>query len=70
LRARAKRAGYRLQSDHFRPTFSLIDDRLGAPIADLDHVGLGEIADALDVALTRERAAKWRRRQARNGADK
>ena len=49
LRGRARRAGYRIQSDHGGVgTYSLIDAKLGLPI--LDHVAFGEIAKAVETA--------------------
>jgi hypothetical protein len=49
LRSRARRAGYRIQADHGQAgTFSLFDARLHLPIAGLDHVGLAEIARAVE----------------------
>ena len=62
IRALARRVGYRLQTDRFRSaTFSLFDEKIGAPIAGLDHVGLGEIVHALDQAHAEVRATEKRR---------
>jgi hypothetical protein len=49
LRGRAKRFGYRIASDRYSDTFSLIDGRTGLPLAALDHVGLHTIADVIEV---------------------
>jgi hypothetical protein len=48
LRARAKRAGYQIACDRYAQSFSLIDARLRVPLQGLDHVGLGEIARAIE----------------------
>ena len=49
LRARARRAGYRIQTDHGDSrTFSLFDARLHVPLVGLDHVSLAEIARAIE----------------------
>jgi hypothetical protein len=50
LRRRAKRLGYRIASDRYSDTFSLIDGRTGLPLAALDHVGLHTIADVIETA--------------------
>jgi hypothetical protein len=50
LRARAKRAGYQVARDRYSNTFSLIDARLRVPLAGFDHVGLPEIARAVEAA--------------------
>jgi hypothetical protein len=50
LRRRAKRVGYRISRDPYSATFSLIDARLRIPLLGLDHVGLSEIARAVQAA--------------------
>jgi hypothetical protein len=50
LRRRAKRVGYHISRDHYAETFSLVDARLRIPLLGLDHVGLSEIANAIEVA--------------------
>jgi hypothetical protein len=50
LRSRARRAGYRVARDRYAGTFSLIDARLRLPLLGLDHVGLSEIANAVESA--------------------
>jgi hypothetical protein len=50
LRSRAKRAGYRIARDRYTETYSLIDARLHIPLLGLDHVGLPEIANAIEAA--------------------
>jgi hypothetical protein len=50
LRSRARRKGYRIQTDRCGgETFSLFDARLRVPLAGLDHVGLAEIARAVEI---------------------
>lgn len=51
LRARVRRQGYRIAHDHYASTFSLMNGRLRGPLHGLDHVGLGDIANAIDGAL-------------------
>jgi hypothetical protein len=50
LRRRAKSVGYRIARDRYGETFSLIDARLRIPLLGLDHVGLPEIAHAIQAA--------------------
>ena len=50
LRSRARRSGYRVARDRYANTFSLIDARLHVPLLGLDHVGLPEIAHAVEAA--------------------
>ena len=50
LRSRAKAAGYRIARDRYAETYSLIDARLRIPLLGLDHVGLPEIAQAVQAA--------------------
>ena len=50
LRCRAKRAGYCIARDRYAETYSLIDARLRIPLLGLDHVGLPEIAHAIQAA--------------------
>jgi len=49
LRQRAKRLGYRIASDRYSETYSLIDARTGLPLTALDHVALNAIADVIEV---------------------
>ena len=49
LRSRARRCGYRIASDRYSETYSLIDARTGLPLAALDHVALHTIADVIEV---------------------
>ena len=46
---RAKRVGYRIARDRYAETYSLIDARLSVPPLGFDHVGLPEIANAIEV---------------------
>jgi hypothetical protein len=48
LRQRAKRLGYRIASDRYSETYTLIDARTGLPLAPLDHVALHTIADVIE----------------------
>jgi hypothetical protein len=48
LRARAKRAGYRVTWDRYRQTYSLVDAQLCRPLLGLDHVALSAIVDAVE----------------------
>jgi hypothetical protein len=48
LRWRAKRVGYCIERDRYAETFSLVDVRLRIPLLGLDHVGLPEIANAIE----------------------
>jgi hypothetical protein len=48
LRRRAKRLGYRIASDRYSDTYSLIDAQTGLPMAALDHVALHTIADVIE----------------------
>jgi hypothetical protein len=50
LRERARRAKYLIAADHYTGTFSLIDARLRRPLVGLEHVGLPEIANAIEAA--------------------
>ena len=50
LRSRAKAAGYRIARDRYAETYSLIDAGLRIPLLGLDHVGLPEIAHAIQTA--------------------
>ena len=50
LRRRAKIAGYHIARDRYAETFSLVDARLRIPLLGLDHVGLSEIATAVEAA--------------------
>ena len=50
LRRRAKLAGYRVARDRYAETYSLVDARLHIPLLGLDHVGLPEIANAIEAA--------------------
>lgn len=64
LRSRARRAGYRVAADRYAPTFSLVDARLRRPLLGLDHVGLNDIARAVEVIqATRPINARVRRRR-------
>jgi hypothetical protein len=54
LRSRARRVGYRIARDRYGETFSLIDDRLCVPLLGLDHVGLIDIAHAIETARKSE----------------
>jgi hypothetical protein len=48
LRERARCAGYLIAADYCTGTFTLVDARLRLPILGLDHVGLPEIARAIE----------------------
>ena len=48
LRESARRAGYLISHDRCTETFSLVDARLHLPLLGLDHVGLPEIARAIE----------------------
>ena len=48
LRARAKRLGYRITSDRWSGTHSLIDAQTGLPLTKLDHVALITIANVIE----------------------
>jgi hypothetical protein len=50
LRSRAKRHGYRISYDRNIGAFTLVDCRLHRPILGLEHVGLVEIANAVEAA--------------------
>jgi hypothetical protein len=50
LRQRAKRLGYRILSDRYAETFSLIDAKLNLPISGLEHVAIHIIANVLEAA--------------------
>ena len=49
LRERARYAGYLLAADRCTGTFTLVDARLRLPLLGLDHVGLPEIAHAIEI---------------------
>jgi hypothetical protein len=53
LRSRAKQVGYCIARDRYAETFSLVDARLRIPLLGLDHVGLNEIANAIEAAQSR-----------------
>ena len=53
LRERAKRLGYRIQTDRYSKTHSLIDAQTGLPLTNLDHVQLVVIADVIEEVRTR-----------------
>jgi hypothetical protein len=48
LRQRANRLGYRIFSDRYAETYSLIDAKLHLPVSGLEHVGLAMIANAIE----------------------
>jgi hypothetical protein len=48
LRGRARRDGYLIAADYCTGTFTLVDARLRLPLLGLDHVGLPEIAHAIE----------------------
>jgi len=48
LRERARCSGYLIAADYCTGTFTLVDARLRLPILGLDHVGLPEIARAIE----------------------
>jgi hypothetical protein len=48
IRERARRAGYQIAADYCTGTFTLVDSRLRLPLLGLDHVGLAEIARAIE----------------------
>jgi hypothetical protein len=48
LRSRAKRRGYRISYDRNTGAFTLVDSHLRRPIVGLEHVGLPEIANAIE----------------------
>jgi hypothetical protein len=50
LRKRARRAGFRIVTDRYTGTFTLIDARLGLPIGELEHVSLVTVANAVEAA--------------------
>jgi hypothetical protein len=50
LRRRAKCVGYCIARDRYAETFSLVDARLRIPLLGLDHVGLNQIANAIEAA--------------------
>ena len=47
---RARRQVYRIARGHYASKFSLMDARLRGSLHKLDHVGLGEIANAIQLA--------------------
>ena len=49
LRERARCAGYLVAADRCTGTFTLVDARLRLPLLGLDHVGLPEIAHAIEI---------------------
>jgi hypothetical protein len=53
LRGRAKRLGYRIQTDRYSKTHSLIDAQTGLPLTNLDHVPLIAIANVIEEVRTR-----------------
>jgi hypothetical protein len=48
LRQRARRLDYRIASDRYADTYSLIDAKLQLPVSGLEHVGLATIANAIE----------------------
>jgi hypothetical protein len=48
IRERARRHGYLLSTDYTTSAFTLVDANLRLPILGLDHVGLPEIACAIE----------------------
>jgi hypothetical protein len=48
LRGRAKRLGYRIATDRYSGTHSLIDAKTGLPLTNLDHVALIAIANVVE----------------------
>ena len=57
LRQTARRAGYLIAADYTTDTFTLVDARLRLPLLGLNHVGLPEIANAIEVARAKTREA-------------
>jgi len=49
LRERARYVGYLIAADYCTGTFTLVDARLRLPLLGLDHVGLPEIAHAIEI---------------------
>jgi len=49
LRERARCAGYLVAADRCTGTFSLVDARLRVPLLGFEHVGLPEIAHAIEI---------------------
>ena len=58
LRQTARRAGYLIAADYTTDTFTLVDARLRLPLLGLNHVGLPEIANAIEVARIKTREAR------------
>jgi hypothetical protein len=48
----ARRFGYLIAADYVTGTFTLVDARLRLPLLGLDHVGLPEIARAIETVRT------------------
>ena len=48
LRERARCAGYLVAADRCTGTFTLVDARLRVPLLGFEHVGLPEIAHAIE----------------------
>jgi hypothetical protein len=48
LRERARCAGYLVAADRCTDTFTLVDARLRVPLLGFEHVGLPEIAHAIE----------------------
>jgi hypothetical protein len=69
LRQIARRAGYLIAADYTTDTFSLVDARLRVPLLGLNHVGLPEIAHAVEVARAKAREAHTRPRSRRRSVD-
>jgi hypothetical protein len=53
LRGRAKRLGYRIATDRYSKTHSLIDAKTGLPLTNLDHVAIFVIANVIEQVRTR-----------------
>ena len=61
LRGRAKRLGYRIATDRYSGTHSLIDAQTGLPLTNLDHVALVTIANVVeDVRIKALDRTSWR----------
>jgi hypothetical protein len=58
LRQTARRAGYLIAADYTTDTFTLVDARLRLPLLGLNHVGLPEIAHAIEAVRTARYATK------------
>ena len=57
LREQARCAGYLIAADHCTGDFTLVDARLRLPLLGLDHVGLPQIAHAIEI-VRKVRGAK------------